>query len=84
MDLLYANDGLLASPQPACLQAALDVLAVTFDRLGLCTNMKKMVGMVSHPCKMAGGHPEVAYEQQMMGVGNLYRARQQERVRRTK
>ena len=42
----YANDGLLASPRPARIQAELDVLMILFVRIGLQTSMNKMFGMV--------------------------------------
>ena len=45
----YADDGLLTSPRPARLQAALDVLMGLFNRVGLQTNLNKTVGMVCHP-----------------------------------
>ena len=58
----YADDGILASPRSARLQATLDVLTGLFDRVGLQTNVKKTVGIVFQPCRMAGVHSEAAYE----------------------
>ena len=40
-DFFHTYDGLLASPRPARLQAALDVMMGLFDRVGLQTNVKK-------------------------------------------
>ena len=54
-ELFYTNDGLLASPGPARIQAALDVLTVLLDRVGLLTNVKKMVGMVCQTCYIVIG-----------------------------
>ena len=42
----YSDNGLLASPRPARLQAHLEVLTGLFDRVVLHTNIKKTVGMV--------------------------------------
>ena len=39
--LLYADDGILASPRPNHLQDMLDVLPGIFNRVGLRTNVKK-------------------------------------------
>ena len=45
-ELFYVHDGILTSPQPARLHAALDVLTGLFDRVGLRTNVNKTVGIV--------------------------------------
>ena len=47
--LLYADDGMVASSDPACLQGAFNALVGLFDRVGLQTNVGKTVGMVCHP-----------------------------------
>ena len=47
--LFYTDDGLLASLKLDCLQEALDVLTILFDRVGIQTNVKKTVGMVCQP-----------------------------------
>ena len=44
--LFYDADGLLASPRLDWIQAYLDVLVRLFYRVGLQTNVKKIVGMV--------------------------------------
>ena len=49
VELFYTNNGLIASPSLARIQAALDVLTGLFNRLGLQTNVNKMVGMVCQP-----------------------------------
>ena len=60
-ELFYSDNGLLASPQPAHLQAVLNVLMGMFDRFGIYTNVNNTVGMVCYPCHMDGGHSEAAY-----------------------
>ena len=42
----YAYDGILAYPQPACLQVVLEAPTGIFDWVGLRMNVNKMVGMV--------------------------------------
>ena len=64
----YANNRLLASTLPACLQAALGVFTDMIYSVGLPTNVNKMVGVVFQPCCMAGGHLEAAYEIIMTGL----------------
>ena len=54
--LFYADYGLLALPRTSRLQAALDILAGLFDRVGLQINVNKTVGMVCHPCSIFGVH----------------------------
>ena len=67
--LFYADDSLFASPRLARIQAALDVLMGIFDRVGLQTNIYKMVIMVFHPCYIVGGHLETAYIQRIICMG---------------
>ena len=42
----YANEGLMSSTQPECLQGEFDVLTWLLDQMGLQTNVKKTVSMV--------------------------------------
>ena len=77
----YTDDGLLASPRPACLQATLGVLTGLFDRFGLQTNINKTAGMVCQPYHMTDGNSEAAYARKMMGVGPSFWGRQRERER---
>ena len=46
----YTNKRILTSPRQARLQAALDVLTVLFDRVGLRTNVTKTMWMVCQTC----------------------------------
>ena len=52
----------LAQAGPAWIQAALDVLTVFFNRVGLHTNVNKTVGMVFQTCYIAGGNSGAADE----------------------
>ena len=58
----YADNRLLASSLLYRLQVALDVFIDLFDRVGLQTNINKILGMVCHTCQMALRHSEAAYE----------------------
>ena len=78
MVFFYANDGLLDLPRILRLQVAMNVLMGLFDRVGLQTNIIKMVVIVCHPCYIVGGHSELAYMRKMMGVGSYFRERQWE------
>ena len=44
--LFYVDSGILTSSHLTRLEEVLDILTVLFDRVGLQTNMEKMVGMV--------------------------------------
>ena len=46
----YAGDGLLALTQPEWLQWVFDVLMDLFERVGLKTNVQKMIRMEFQPC----------------------------------
>ena len=48
--VFYVDGGLLDSPRPADLQAALAVMTGLFHRVGLHNNFNKTVGMVYHNC----------------------------------
>ena len=52
--LFYEYDGLFASPRPAMLQEALDVLTGIFYRVGLRKNVNNRAGMVQ-PLDGRGG-----------------------------
>jgi len=47
--LFYADDGMIASRDPAWLQEALTVLVVLFRRAGLEIKVKKTKVMICHP-----------------------------------
>ena len=78
--LFYADDGMVASPDPCWLQWAFNALVSLFERVGLRTNVRKMVSMVCRPCQAAETQSEAAYGRKMTGEGPTYRERQKERV----
>ena len=47
--LFYADDGMVASSDPRCIQGAFITLEGIFERVGLKTNFGKAVGMVCLP-----------------------------------
>ena len=57
------------------------MLACLFDKLGLNTNVNKVVGIVCHLCQMSGLQLEAAYTRMMTGVGPYLYYIQKERVR---
>ena len=59
--LFYAKDGMVASLDPNCLQGTFHALVGLFDRMGLQTNARKIVGIVCHPCQLAGNTTQTAY-----------------------
>ena len=56
--LFYAEDDMLASSNPRCLQWAFTQLVGIFDRVGLKTNCKKTVSMTCRPCSTPGNRSE--------------------------
>ena len=79
--VFYANYGMVVLSDPAWIQGAFNALVAIFDRVGLLTNVRKMVSMVCHPCQAgAGNRTEEAYGRRLTGVGRFYAERQQERV----
>ena len=79
-DLFYADDGMIASSEPGCLQGAFRTLLGMFDWVGLRTNVRNMVRMFFCPCQAAVNNLEAAYEWRTMGVELSYQERQQVRV----
>ena len=79
--VFYADDGMVVSSDPDCLQGEFNALVAIFDRVGLLTNVRKMVRMVCHPCRAeAGNRTEEAYGRMLRGEGRSYAERQRERV----
>ena len=62
----------MVSPDLVWLQEYFDTLTGLFNSLGLRNNSRKMVGMIYHPCRAPGNHPEAAYKRQMNGEGLTY------------
>ena len=48
---LYADKRMVASTNLGWIQTAFDILTGLFDRVGLKTNVRKIVGMACHPCQ---------------------------------
>ena len=68
----YKNDGLVALPRPSRIQAALYFLRGLFDRVGLHTNVNKIIGMVCQPCYIVSRHLESSYTRRMTGMGSSF------------
>ena len=79
--LFYADNGMVASSDPAWLQGAFNALVGLFDRVGLRKNVGKTVSMVCHPFRvMAGNITQAAYSRRLTGEGNSYKERKRDRV----
>ena len=78
--LFYADDGMLVSSNPQCLQWDFTQLVGLFDRVGLKTNCKKTVSMTCRPCSTPGNRSEEAYGRLMTGDGPTPRERKRERT----
>ena len=50
--VFYAKDGMVVSSDPAWIQGAFSALVAIFDRVGLRTNVNKIVSMACHPCNL--------------------------------
>ena len=78
--MFYADDGMVASSDPAWLQGAFSALVAIFGRVGLQTNVGKTVSMACHPCRAgAGNRTEAGYSRRLTGVGKTCTERQRER-----
>ena len=65
--LFYSDNGMVASSEPHWLQGDFNTQVGLFDRVGLWKNVGKAVGMVCHPCQVAGNLPEAAYRKRVTG-----------------
>ena len=63
----YVYNGMVASTNPGWLHTAFDTLTGLFNQVGLKTNVKKIIGVVCHPCRSAGVRADKAYTHHMMG-----------------
>ena len=59
--LFYAENDMVATPDPRWLQGTFVTLVGLFDRVVLQTNSGKTVGMFCRPCQAAGTQSEAAY-----------------------
>ena len=78
--LFYADDGMVASSYPQCIQVAFSTLVGLFDGVGLRTYVGKTVGMVCRPCQASGTQSEAEYGRWMTGEVPSYQERQKGRV----
>ena len=79
--VFYANDGMVVSSDPTCLQGAFNYLVAIFDRVGQLTNFWKTVSMVCHPFRAGDrNRTEEAYGRRLTGVGRSYAEIKRERV----
>ena len=79
-DLFYADNCMVASSDPCCLQGAFNTLVGLFDRVGLRTNFGETVGMVCGSCQAVVNQLEAAYGRHITGEGPTYRKLQKGRV----
>ena len=74
--VFYADDGMVVSSDPACLQGAESALVAIFDRVGLRTNVNKTVSMACHLCRAGSGNRNTAgYSRRLTGVGKTFKER---------
>ena len=71
-----ADDGLVDSTYPGWLQSAFYMLTGIFGRVGLRTNVCKIVGMVCKPFRAARVRVDEAYTQQIMREERGFKERQ--------
>ena len=74
----YVDSRLLAPPRPTRPQVALSVFTGLFDKVGLQTNINKIVVMVCQPFYIVDGHLEEAYTRRITGMGKYFWERQRE------
>ena len=79
--MLYADGGILTSPQLTRIQESLDVMSGIFSWVVLRTNVAKKLVMTCHMCCMAVQHSEAEYRLWMTEEGLSYRYLQKDRVR---
>ena len=78
--VFYADNGMVASSDPAWLQGAFSALVAIFNRVGLRTYFGKTVSMTCYPCwEGAGNRTEAGYSRRLTGVGKTYTEQQRER-----
>ena len=74
-DLFYADDVMVAFSDPRWIQGEFNTLVSLFERVGLQTNVGKTVGMVFHPCQVAGNLSEASHRRKVTGEGPTYMER---------
>ena len=78
--VFYAKNGIFYLTQPERLHREFEVLTVLFDRVGLRTNMWKMVSMACQSCQPPGRIFVDAYERQRIETGPTFWEIQRRRV----
>ena len=68
-DFFYADDEIVASANPVCLQWEFYVLINLFERVGLQTNLDKTVAIVCQSGPISGRQSADAYGRRMTGKG---------------
>ena len=70
--LFYADNGMVASSDPAWIQGVFNALVGLFGRVGLRTNVGKIVSMVCHPFQATAGNiTQATYGRILTGGGEL-------------
>ena len=72
LGVFYANDGMVVSRDPNCLQHAMNVLVCLFRMYGLAANLSKSHTMTCQPGILRPGMLEEAKTLKCTGVENLY------------
>ena len=60
-EFFYVDNRMVASTDPGWLHTVFDTLAGLLDRVGLKKNVKKILGIVCHPWRVAGVWADKAY-----------------------
>ena len=69
----YADDGVVASTDPGCLQSEFDTLTGIFGRVRQQTNVRKTVGVLYRLCRAAEVRADEAYIRRMTGEGLIFK-----------
>ena len=80
LDILYTNDGIIASPESARLQGLFYVLTGLFNQVVLRTNEGKTVSMACPLCRTPHAWSTDSYTRRVTGRGVSYRERLCQRV----
>ena len=77
--VFYADDGMVGASDPKWLQGAFSALVAIFDRVGLLTNVDKIISMACQPCRAGSGNRTAeGYRGRVTGEGKYFRERQRE------
>jgi hypothetical protein len=73
---LYADDGVIDSTDPVCMQSGLDYLVELFEQAGLLSHTSKTKVMVCTPNPLKGNVSNQTYKRWISGEGPTYISRQ--------